>query len=328
LRKRQSDFDEAVKEAERAGKTAAAEESTKVRTLEGAEKELSLVREKLAQLRGQREKCRILAPTQGIVVYFGGGGRHFMTQEPIKEGGEVHERQVLMQLPDTSAMVAVVRVHEAKTDKLQLGQSVTLRFEGITGKQFTGKVTKIAALADTQNRWLNPDLKEYETEISLDPTDEPLKPGVTAHVDILVESVENRLAIPVQSVFTKGGRRYAVRTDGIKATPIPVRIGAVGTEWVEVAEGLSANDIVLLSLSDEQKRLIPDAPAQGSGPVKQAGRNSDQREREGQGRPKAEQPAAQGKATDATTSGEQPKREPKSGGATTDGQQSGSTGTR
>ena len=38
----------------------------------------------------------------------------------------------------------------------------------MTSEVLTGSVTKIAAVADTQNRWLNPDLKEYETEITLD----------------------------------------------------------------------------------------------------------------------------------------------------------------
>ena len=199
MRKRESDLDEAIKECARVKKNADAEELKKVRALEGKKKELELIQDQLAKFRRQREKCRITAPTQGFVVYFTGGGRHFMSGDnQVKEGGTVHERQVLLSLPDTAKMLVVVRVHEAKTDKLRLGQAAAVTVEGLPGHQFTGNVAKIAVVADTQNRWLNPDLKEYETEITLDPTDVPLKPGVTAHVEILVESVEDILAVPVQ----------------------------------------------------------------------------------------------------------------------------------
>ncbi|RME38847.1 MAG: HlyD family efflux transporter periplasmic adaptor subunit, partial [Planctomycetota bacterium] len=246
LRKRESDLEEAKKEAERVIKNAEALELQKQRNLEGKKKELDLIRAELAKYRAQREKCRITAPTQGFVVYYSGGGRHFMSNDTqIREGATVHERQVLMTLPDTSEMIVVVRVHEAKTDKLRLGQRAVVRVEGMPGKTFTGTVTKIAAVADTQNRWLNPDLKEYETHITLDPTDAQLKPGVTAYVQIEVETVENVLAVPVQSIYAKGGRRYVFRQNGDEPEPVPVKVGAIGTAWAEIREGLREGDRVL-----------------------------------------------------------------------------------
>ncbi|MEK6674304.1 MAG: hypothetical protein AABZ47_01460 [Planctomycetota bacterium] len=105
LRLKESDLEEAIKEADRVRKTAIAEEAKKQRGAEGTEKELALVREQLAKLRGQKEKCRLTAPTQGFVVYYGGGGgggRWMSNDSQIREGAEVYERQILMQLPDTS----------------------------------------------------------------------------------------------------------------------------------------------------------------------------------------------------------------------------------
>ncbi len=266
LRQRESDLEEAVKECERVKKGARAEETRKLRSFEGKTKELELVRDQLAKLRTQKEKCRIFAPTQGFVVYYSQRGRHFMSGEnQIREGGTVHERQVLLTLPDTSEMIVIVRVHEAKTDKLHMGQRANIKVEGLPGRQFSGTVTKIAVVADTQNRWLNPDLKEYETEIKLDLTDAPLKPGVTAHCEILVETVEDKLAVPVQTVYTKAGRRYAFRQAGSKILPVEVRLGAIGTEWAEIQEGLSAGEQILLSFSDEHKRLVPDLPPAARG---------------------------------------------------------------
>ena len=262
LRRRQSDLDEAKKEFERVKKNGAAEEIKKVRGLEGKEKELGLIRAQLAKLRIQQSKCRITAPTQGFVVYYSGGGRHWSSDGSghIKEGASVHERQVLLSLPDTSQMQVIVRVHEAKTDRLSLGQRAKITVEAMAGQEFSGTVTKIAPLADTQNRWLNPDLKEYETEITLDPTDQPLKPSVTAYVEILVETVDQKLAVPVQAVYTKGAQRYVFRDNRGEIQYVPVQLGAVGNVWTEIVDGLSAGDQIVLAFSEDHKRLIPDPP--------------------------------------------------------------------
>ena len=131
--------------------------------------------------------------------------------------------------------------------------------EGIPGEEFTGRVTKIAVVADTQNRWLNPDLKEYETEITLDPTDVPLKPGVTAHAELLVETVENKLAVPVQAIYSKGRGRFVFQYDGQSVMPMPIQVGAIGTEWAEIVGGLTGGERILLAYTDEHKRLVPDA---------------------------------------------------------------------
>ena len=267
LKRRESDHEEAIKECERVKKNAEAERTKKEHTLEGKNKELTLVRDQLAKLRTQRDKCRIVSPTPGFVVYGGDQGHSWRrsSDDQIKEGATVHERQILMQLPDTSSMTIIVRIHEAKTDKLKLGQSVVATIEGIPGRRFTGSVTKIAAVADSQSGWLNPDLKEYETEITLDPTDAPLKPGVTAHAEILVRAIEEKLAVPVQAVYSKNGHRYVFRGTGDKAEPVEVELGGIGTEWAEVASGLSSGDSIFLAFSDEMKRSVPDTGWGGEG---------------------------------------------------------------
>lgn len=262
-RKLQSDVDEAIKECDRVKKNADAEETKKLRSMEGKEKELQLTQDQLAKFRVQRDKCRIVAPTQGFVVYSGGegGGRYMMESNQIKEGATVFERQVLMQVPDTTEMLVVIRVHEAKTDKLRLGQQAIVEVEGLPGKQFSGRVSKIAVVADTQNRWLNPDLKEYETEVTLERTEEALKPGVTAHVQILVETITDQLAVPVQAVYSKGGKRFVFSQQRGEVRPVEIQLGATGTEWAEISGGISANDKVLLAFTDDHKRLIPEESA-------------------------------------------------------------------
>ena len=76
-----------------------------------------------------------------------------------------------------------------------------------------------------------------------------------------MQEVTDKLAVPVQSIFTKAGQRYVFRDDGSKIEPVPLHIGAIGTEFAEVVDGLARGDRVLLAFSEDHTRLIPDIPA-------------------------------------------------------------------
>ena len=133
----------------------------------------------------------------------------------------------------------------------------TVEIEGFTGRVFTGRVSKIAALADSQNRWLNPNLKEYETEIMLDGEFTDLKPGITARADILIVELSNVLAVPVQSVYVKDSS-YVFVDRGGHPEPVKVTPGMASNEYVEIKQGLAERDKVYLAVTDDMKLLLPD----------------------------------------------------------------------
>jgi len=258
LEKAKSVVTEAEKELARAQKAAAASEAKAVAEVEAKKRELGITQEKLAKLLDQRDKARILAPADGLVVY-ARGENPWRTENMIEKGATVHERQSLITLPDVSSMKVVVRVHEAQTERLQLGLPASVEIEGFTGRKFSGRISKIAVLADSQNRWMNPNLKEYVTEILLDGEFTELKPGVTARVEILVAQVENSLAVPIQSVFAKGAEYYVFVERNGSADPVPIVPGLASNEFVEVKKGLEGGQKVYLAITDEMKLKLPDA---------------------------------------------------------------------
>ncbi len=265
LREKESDLSEAGKELERVRKSAEAEEEKKKAALASREKELNLTRDKLTNLREQRSKCKIYAPGPGLVVYYtGGGGRMFMgSDDQIKEGATVFERQTLITLVNTTRMKVSANVHESKTDKIAIGQPATVQVEGIPGQIFRGQVSKIGVLAESQNRWINPDLKQYEIEIELEPAEADLKPGVTAIAEILVKHVSDVTAVPVQAVFSKNGHSFVFKSDRNQATPVKVETGTASAQWVEITSGLSVGADVLLAVTDHDMRMLPDLPPLG-----------------------------------------------------------------
>ena len=257
LQEKESNVTEARKELERTRKSAAAEESKSAADVAARKSELAIVQDKLARYRDQKQKSRITAPADGLVVY-SRTGSWYRSETQIDKGAQVFERQSLIELPDTRTMKVSVRVHEAQTQSVKVGLPATVEIEGFAGKKFSGKVTKIAALADSQNRWLNPNLKEYETEITLDGQFDQLKPGTTARADILVAQLNNVLAVPVQAVFAKGASYFVFADRSGRPEPLRVSLGPSSNEYVEIKQGLREGDRVWLAVTDEMKLLLPD----------------------------------------------------------------------
>ncbi|MCB9849615.1 MAG: efflux RND transporter periplasmic adaptor subunit [Phycisphaerales bacterium] len=258
LQQKQTDIEEAEKDLERTRKKSEAEAAKLRSNAEAKQAEFELTRDRLAKLVEQQAKTEIRAPADGLVVYFA-EDMWRGNERQIAEGSEVYERQTIIQLPDTSEMKVKVRIHEAKTSKIAVGQSATVEVEGIPGVVFTGKVSKIAPLADSQNRWLNPNLKEYDTEITLDPNKSELKPGVTARAEILVRQVDDVVAVPVQAVYSRAGRTFVFSGKNERsAEPVPVETGYSSDEFVEIRNGVSAGDDVLLAHTAAMIAKLPD----------------------------------------------------------------------
>jgi len=247
--------DEALRELER----------TKIKTeaailLKGADvraKEATLRVEttRLANLEKQLASCVIKAPQAGMVVYQSStGGNNFNQQGPIDEGAQVRQNQTLIQLPDTSKMLVEVRVAEQMTDRIKAGQVCNITVDALPGQVLMGKIDKISPLPDNSNRWMNPNLKEYPTQIVLDQSAPGLKPGMSAKVEIQVAQKDDVLGVPLQAVFMGGGESFVYVGDGANYERRVVKVGVSSTETIEILEGLKAGESVLLA----QPKNAPD----------------------------------------------------------------------
>jgi HlyD family secretion protein len=217
---------------------------------------LGLRTEKLRRLKDQVTKCKIVAPSDGVVQYPDDGGG-WRGGEQMTVGSQVHEGQTLVVLPDTSEMVVSARIHEADRHRILEDMECIVKVPAVPGRTFTGRVSKIAKFADSANRWLNPDLKEHTTEIRLDATDAPLSPGDTAEIEILVDRFTDTLAVPVQSVFSRGSKNFVFNGSGRTAEPVEVELGASNSSLVQITSGVSAGALVHLHPSEKMLAMLP-----------------------------------------------------------------------
>lgn len=221
--------------------------------LSAKEQNLSVLKRRNDRLNEQFAACTVKAPSDGMVVYGTSNDRN--AQNPIQEGAQVRERQLLIRLPDTSAMKAVVRIHESMVSKLHVGQNASVAIVG-QNDPVSAKILKISVLADNSQRWWNPDLREYPVDLALDVTPENLKPGIGATVEITLQRLTDVLALPLDAVYAAGGERYVFVKDNEQVRPVSVTIGQNNDAFVEVVEGIEAGQQVLRLQPGQGRELL------------------------------------------------------------------------
>ena len=238
-------------ELERVKLRAVADMAQKEADLHSKEATLDLERNKLDDLEEQLAKTVIKAPTSGLVVYpgnQGGGGMGRSDRDRVEEGATVREHQLLISLPDTSEMTVLVSVHESSIDKIRLGQPAEVGIDAIGDRSFLGKVTFIAPLPDSQNQWLNPDLKIYRCEITLGGDTSVLRPGMSASTEIVIDEIQDAIAVPIHAVRRRGDHFFCYVEDADGKPEIQeVKIGLHNDQHVAVTEGLREGQSVFLS---------------------------------------------------------------------------------
>jgi HlyD family secretion protein len=220
-----------------------AQAEANVRTSQRA---LELTLEKLKELKQQLENSKIKAPQDGLVVYassgFGDRG-----QMLIEEGAQIRQRQEIIKLPDVSEMVVEIRVHESHVLQIRPGLQAYVTVDSIPDRRFKAKVTKVAVLPNSQDRWMNPNLKVYSTDVLIEEDLPDLKPGASARAEIVVTNLENALTIPLQAVTTVKGKQVCYVQQDSELVPVPVMVGNFNDQFIEIRSGLKEGDQVALT---------------------------------------------------------------------------------
>lgn len=204
---------------------------------------VELEKAKLDKLTKQLEKCVILAPKAGMVVYFAERSRFGSSNSQIEEGSPVRERQTIIQLPDLTKMQAKMPVHESKVEQVHAGQRAYLK---VLDREFQGAVTSIANQPESKS-FFAAKVKEYPAEIRIEGDCEGLRPGMTAEVEILIANLEDVLTVPVSAVVVKGDQffGYVKTSDGPQIREL--LLGLSNDKFVEVKDGVAEGEEILMN---------------------------------------------------------------------------------
>ncbi|MEO1007776.1 MAG: HlyD family efflux transporter periplasmic adaptor subunit [Planctomycetota bacterium] len=254
-----SDVEEAKAKVERVKKQNEIELASKDASRKNARRQLELREERLTKLQDQLEACTLTAPSAGLVVYQSStrNGR-WRNPDPPQAGTEVSPNEIIMVLPDTTEMVASVRVHESLAGRLSPGQPARVKMEALDSRVLSGRVESVGVLAESGS-WRDPNLREYTVRIAIDAgEDDRLKPSMRAEATIVLDEVDDALTVPVQAIFNEGRLRYVFIPEGRRFGKVPVRVGRRSETHAEIRAGLGAGDAVLVRSPEAGEILARD----------------------------------------------------------------------
>ncbi|HUU20049.1 MAG TPA: efflux RND transporter periplasmic adaptor subunit [Sedimentisphaerales bacterium] len=239
-----SNYNEAKLELVRTEARARAQLAQARAKLVSAKATYELQKERLEKLHDQIESCVIKAPAVGQVVYW--SSTEQWTRVKIEQGAEVPEGYKIITIPDASKMKVEIKIHETWIDKIEPNQPAKITIAAFPDKAFTGKVLKKAPLADP-DRWLNPDLKVYVTDVSIDGTHDSLKTGMTGKAEVTIDILHDVLYVPIQSVVTVDEKEMCYVKAGRSTEKREVETGLFNDNFVEIKSGLTEGEKVLLN---------------------------------------------------------------------------------
>ncbi len=196
----------------------------------------------IEQAQRRLDNMRLIAPWAGVV-----------TNVTLVEGAIAQPSAPAIQLTDSSQFHIRVLVDEVDIAGIVADQPVTIELDALPDRKLSGHVDRVAPSASVDATGVT----AYLVTIHFDPTDTPLRPGLSATTTIVSNSRKDVLLVPNRtvSVERESGRMFVERlTDG---TPqkTEVRLGLRDDQQSEVREGLADGDQVIFRKITSREQL-------------------------------------------------------------------------
>jgi HlyD family secretion protein len=189
-------------------------------------------------------RTSVFATRPGIVVYRKIWKRGTDEQTKVTVGDEVWGGRALMDIPDLSDMQVLCLIGEMDIKQMSIGQRALIRLDAFPGPVFHGEVVSLAPMASPQPG--APDIHVFEMALNIDEQDDRLRPGMSAEVEVILQTLEEVLSVPLDAVFRVDGKDIVYRKDGRSLDPVEVQLGPRNAISVVIESGLAEGDEIAL----------------------------------------------------------------------------------
>ncbi len=199
------------------------------------------------------KEAEIKAPTDGLFLLTERYDWQQGSNTKPQAGDHVWRRRALAEIPDLSSLVILSQVSEEEFAKVFPGQETLITIDAFPDLKLKANITRIGTVAiprkispagsilggseDTGQKVFEVDLQS----LKLDPR---LRPGFTANVSIILQTLQDALTLPISAVFRKEGRSVVYRVTKKGYATQPLTLGRRNRECVEILSGLKAGDAV------------------------------------------------------------------------------------
>jgi HlyD family secretion protein len=151
-------------------------------------------------------------------------------------------------------MTASGLLSEYDTLKVSGGQKVIIRSDAVPGKEWQGVITKTAILPEQNPTSLQNGTQavQYPVTVKISGDTKTLKPGFQVIMEIETDK-KTAMVLPLDALFDDGDKPYVYLVKDGKANKQNVKTGITSGKKIEILEGVSKGDQVIVNGPDNIK---------------------------------------------------------------------------
>lgn len=181
----------------------------------------------------------IMAPKSGMVIYARGWNGK------VEPGSRISAWDpVVAELPDLTDMISKTYVNEVDISRVKIGQEVKLKVDAFPDNAYSGKVIKVANIGEQLRGY---DAKVFEVVVQVNELDSILRPAMTTSNEILTDTYENVLSVPIEAIQTDS-LSFVYKEQNGRIVRQEVITGISNSDEIIIEEGLSEGERIYLSL--------------------------------------------------------------------------------
>jgi membrane fusion protein, multidrug efflux system len=187
--------------------------------------QLSANAARLEELKINLQHTSVASPVDGYVA-----------SRTVDAGAMVNTNTSIASVVDISRLRLVVNVVEKDLRMVSVGDVAEVEVDAYPGEKFHGKIARVAPVLD-------PATRTAAMEVEIPNSDNKLKPGMYARINLTVEEKKNTLVAPKNAVIDFESKRGVwMPNEDNRARFVPVKLGIDGGDQVEVLDGLQEGD--------------------------------------------------------------------------------------
>lgn len=148
-------------------------------------------------------------------------------------------------LENVNSVNVVIKVTETNINDITVGMSAKISVPS-TGLSYDGTISTISPSADQKTGM-------FDVQVAVNNLDDNLKLGMVTNVTLVNSNENNTLLIPKESVFEEDGTSYVYVINSNLLAKHTVAVGTSKNQYVEIKDGLSEDDQVVVQGSSNMK---------------------------------------------------------------------------
>lgn len=200
--------------------------------LRAQEAAISEAQNQLALARLNYEYSFVRSPISGV-----------LTSRPVKVGEGLQNGGLIAAIVSPKSMYVEAFIDEADVAKVKTGQKVNISMDAYPGKIFVGEAYKISPVVLGNKQ----ETRTFEVRVRLKEAGAVVKPGMSADVEIIVDSLANALVVPSQSVIEREGKKFVYLIKGSRAVYSAVETGRFNWNLTEIKAGIAEGETIVVT---------------------------------------------------------------------------------